>query len=991
MEYLIKSTAIIAIFYTFYKLILQRETFFQVNRWFLFLGLIFALVGPFIIIPNYIEYTAPQITESTSEFSSNDKIKTSLAEQNFQKENTHPIPKQNPTPIQNSNLTEPVQDSFISNISLHLWDYILMVYVLGGLYFTIRFSVRLSSVFRVIKTHKSVKAGPYKVIRLTNDAAPFSFFKWIIYNPNQFNETEIRQVITHEKVHANQMHSIDILLSEIISIAFWFNPLIWLYNKAIKQNLEYIADSVAQHKSESNKSYQYTLLKTCVPSHQMALTNTFYNSLIKKRILMLQKSKSKNINLIKYVLIIPMLLLFLISCNSKTIYVENSKTQAYDVTQLSNYRTRYISDYNTKEDLNNIINDLKNYGVTLKIDNVERNDYEQITQIDVTANYKGQVHSLRAGNGLDLISSIRVGLDDSNKLLVSNMQEDILTSITKNTTESDLIAFKNILSNKGVDFQFKDLEYNTKNELTNITISLKNDTSHSTGTFCNHGYPIFPMQIKTARDHTGIYPYASINNYELMFNKQLFIAPLIIPSTPIHFYNQKLKLSKLGIDINYSNLISDNFSQLSQITVNLKNNISNLTETFGNGTYTLPGILFGQRKNNELFAIQYLTERLASPNPNSRKSDVHPLLLISKFSQQKDLEAISNYFKARGFSMSYSDVAYNDKNELTAITTTFKAGDYSHKQIWSNNGFPICPISFEDHDNHFLLYQFLDPFEAKISKNTTDKEFEQFINQAKIVGTTLEFKNIKRNKNNEITAIEASFKNNRNSNTLIIDTETPITPFSYAQYQYRSDWQITIENLKLISYDFKHTAIDLSNNKSLILINGKPNDTNKTKLSYPVEAFKSLAIKYGVIELTIDESLERDHSNFVTTDALFILNGKIVSYENYTESNNSDEFRTSFYNSLNPEEAIEQYGEKAKYGAVERFTKKMNPRSESRSIVINQQPPIYILDGKEMPSDKLSNISPENIESINVLKDKAAIDKYGEKAKNGVVEITSKK
>lgn len=52
---------------------------------------------------------------------------------------------------------------------------------------------------------------------------------------------------------------------------------------------------------------------------------------------------------------------------------------------------------------------------------------------------------------------------------------------------------------------------------------------------------------------------------------------------------------------------------------------------------------------------------------------------------------------------------------------------------------------------------------------------------------------------------------------------------------------------------------------------------------------------------------------------------------------------------------------------------------------------LVILDGKEIPKEKMNEIDPKTIESISVLKDKSATDLYGDKGKNGVIEITSKK
>jgi hypothetical protein len=58
----------------------------------------------------------------------------------------------------------------------------------------------------------------------------------------------------------------------------------------------------------------------------------------------------------------------------------------------------------------------------------------------------------------------------------------------------------------------------------------------------------------------------------------------------------------------------------------------------------------------------------------------------------------------------------------------------------------------------------------------------------------------------------------------------------------------------------------------------------------------------------------------------------------------------------------------------------------------NFQNPIYVIDGEIMKEgDDINKIKPENIASITVLKDKSAVEKYGEKGKNGVIEVTLKK
>jgi hypothetical protein len=52
---------------------------------------------------------------------------------------------------------------------------------------------------------------------------------------------------------------------------------------------------------------------------------------------------------------------------------------------------------------------------------------------------------------------------------------------------------------------------------------------------------------------------------------------------------------------------------------------------------------------------------------------------------------------------------------------------------------------------------------------------------------------------------------------------------------------------------------------------------------------------------------------------------------------------------------------------------------------------LIFVDGKATTQKEMNAINPNTIQSVNVLKGESAVKKYGEKAANGVVEITLKK
>ncbi|AXP81834.1 BlaR1 peptidase M56 [Mariniflexile rhizosphaerae] len=341
MEYLIKASAIIALFYIIYKILLQRETFFELNRWFLLIGLVAAFLLPFIVIPIYVE--APPLDFSGYIF------KTSITTENVEK-------------------------------PFNLLEYLPLIYGLGVVCFSIRFIVQFTSLALVFIKNKGEKIDGYRFIKTTNNVSPFSFFNWIVYNPIPFSKTELEQIITHEKVHAKQSHSFDILITHISCVLLWFNPFIWLYNKDLKQNLEFIADAVTATKTDCKKSYQYTLLKTSMPSHQMALSNPFYNSLIKKRIVMLHKSKSKKINQLKYALVIPALALFLMSFNTEEVYIQEVNNRALNPDNSKDIKIIFNKDL-TDNDLEKTKSELKKDSIDFAYTNLKRNEKEEIVSI----------------------------------------------------------------------------------------------------------------------------------------------------------------------------------------------------------------------------------------------------------------------------------------------------------------------------------------------------------------------------------------------------------------------------------------------------------------------------------------------------------------------------------------------------------------------------------------------------------------------------------
>ena len=127
----------------------------------------------------------------------------------------------------------------------------------------------------------------------------------MVFLGDNINQKQKPIILAHELVHVKHKHSIDLLVFEILRIIMWFNPLIYMYHIRIRALHEYIADAISAQQSGKSDYYQ-SLLHQVFDTNEVSFANTFFKkSLIKKRIKMLQKSKSKQVKLIKYALLLP--------------------------------------------------------------------------------------------------------------------------------------------------------------------------------------------------------------------------------------------------------------------------------------------------------------------------------------------------------------------------------------------------------------------------------------------------------------------------------------------------------------------------------------------------------------------------------------------------------------------------------------------------------------------------------------------------------------
>ena len=344
--YLAKSCLIVGLFWGCFMLFLRRETFFNSHRLFLGLGILLAIVFPLVKLKKTILIATP------------DPSAFAL------------------TAMDVSAITTP---------SFNWWALALWVYGIGVTLLLLRLAIQLLSLRRVIQQGEHRKEGGFTLVHSKAKTAPFSFFNYIVFNPELHTAADLDAIIAHEKIHSKQLHSIDVLWLHAACIFQWMNPLIWSYKKAVIQNLEYIADDGVVSNLSCKKEYQYILVRENIAQNSFAITNPFFNSLIKKRIVMINKTKSNKHYAWKYASILPLLTIFLLTLNTEV--VAQTKTSEVEtnitITKVTIEINKDTSDEQLKRDAAFV---KKQKGIDLKFKGIKRNSKGEITAI--SSSYK---------------------------------------------------------------------------------------------------------------------------------------------------------------------------------------------------------------------------------------------------------------------------------------------------------------------------------------------------------------------------------------------------------------------------------------------------------------------------------------------------------------------------------------------------------------------------------------------------------------------------
>ena len=353
ITYFLKVNGLLIGFYLMYFLFLKKETFFNWSRWYFLLGIVLSLVVPLLTYTKII-WVAPTPMPELPDFIPFQQVETPVI----------------------------IKESIDWNTIGFLF-YGLVILILVG-----KMLVELSKLLVFLVKNKKTKVGSYFLIEQTS-GQPFSFFNYVVFQKKNYTEAEIAAILQHEAVHVRQKHSIDVLFSQLFCCVFWVNPVCWWYKKAMQQNLEYIADAQTVAQTDSFL-YQNLIVKATCSGSQLALTNPFYQSLIKKRIIMLHTNQSHKKNTWKYATILPVLVGFMLLFQIETIaqVKEGNKEVSKIEEVIASEGSSSISAILTKNSEDDVLSGLErifsNNQYKFKISNVRRNKKGEITEIKLS-------------------------------------------------------------------------------------------------------------------------------------------------------------------------------------------------------------------------------------------------------------------------------------------------------------------------------------------------------------------------------------------------------------------------------------------------------------------------------------------------------------------------------------------------------------------------------------------------------------------------------
>lgn len=292
--FLLKSTLVLSLLYLFFRLLMQNETFFKISRSVLLFIVFASVIIPCIYLP---QSNHPIVSIKLDPiFQGN-----TLIERSVQINEATPATYSSVT---NSNVSQPI---VISTKTI-----LLFIYLTGVLISLLLFVYSIFSVLRLFRKSRKTTLEGIQVMIHNRDIPAFSFRRRILISKHDY-DINAEAILTHELSHIRHGHFYDLMLMEMVKIIYWFNPLIYRMGRDLKDIHEFQADEHTLNSGVDSTKYQLLIIQKCVGHQSFALANSFNHCQIKKRITMMNKTKTSKAWCWKVATFLPLLALLLMA------------------------------------------------------------------------------------------------------------------------------------------------------------------------------------------------------------------------------------------------------------------------------------------------------------------------------------------------------------------------------------------------------------------------------------------------------------------------------------------------------------------------------------------------------------------------------------------------------------------------------------------------------------------------------------------------------
>ena len=284
--YLLTSSLLLTVFYTFFMLFMRKTTFFRFNRAAVLAGTLACMLLPLF------DFGLPA------------------------------LPRHRPDFPEDMQMTRFIQAFLLPEAAAGTdgaggsgWRLALAaVYAAGGTAVLVATAVSLARICLALSRTRGLRQGRYIIHAVEGDFASFSFFNHIAISRRDIEEHP--EILLHECVHAGRLHSLDLMLMSLVTAVHWFNPLVHLMRSELRLLHEYEADEAVLDSGIDASRYQLLLVRKAVGDRRFLIASSFDHSKLKNRITMMHKFKTTSWARLGYLACLPLMVLTLCFCTN---------------------------------------------------------------------------------------------------------------------------------------------------------------------------------------------------------------------------------------------------------------------------------------------------------------------------------------------------------------------------------------------------------------------------------------------------------------------------------------------------------------------------------------------------------------------------------------------------------------------------------------------------------------------------------------------------